>query len=245
MSEDAGQVTLELKGKRITAARFRHAVDSFFAMMDEVTEQVAGKGKAVSWVITVKPGSAIIEATPEATSPEYADVGLRVLRAVQEGTAALERHASVPQFFTEAAIQKFSDLASVVDVTGNDIAAVNLRFDGAEPVALTSAAMTNVQVLLEPNVHSYGTIEGKLQTLTNRRAWKFYVYEDLTDRRVECFFPSEMADTIETGWRKRVSVSGVISYRKTGTPVNIRVDAFRILGKGPLPTWNDMRGILA
>ena len=151
----------------------------------------------------------------------------------------------MPPFFTEFALQKLRDLASLVDESGQDVEGVNLKFGDASPVALSATAIAHVDNLLEANVKSLGSVEGRLQTLSDRRGFKFFVYEDLTDRRIECFFDEEMADEVERAWRRRVSVYGLISYRRTGTPINIHVESLRVLGGKPLPTWSDVKGILA
>jgi len=244
MGDDPRKITLELKGKRITAARFKSAVDSFFAMMDDVTEQVAGKKKALSWVVTVNPGSALLTATPEPAKSEYAHVASEVLLALRDGAAAIEADEALPPFFSESAVQKYRELGNVVDESGKDVEAVHLRFDDATPFTLSPTAIAHADKLLEANVLSYGTIEGRLQTITDRRGLKCWVWEQLTDHRVECHFGAEIADEIERAWRRRVSVTGMISYRKTGTPVSINVESIRVLGGGKLPSWDDVKGIL-
>jgi hypothetical protein len=62
---------------------------------------------------------------------------------------------------------------------------------------------------------------------------------------VRCYFPEELLPSVFDTFRKRVEVSGVIHYRKNGTPVSI--DAEQIIAlpdDGELPTAEDVRGIL-
>jgi hypothetical protein len=244
MSDKPRKVTLELKGERITAARFKSAIDSFFAMMDEVTAEVAGKKKALAWVVSVDHGSALITATPEPTQTEYDAVAAQVLSALADGANAIENDVTLPPFFTESAVQKYRDLAAVVDTKTSEVTSVKLRFDDAEPKSLSATGIAHVDKLLEASVVSYGSVEGRLQTITDRRGYKFFIWEDLTDHRVECHFDKAMADAVERAWRKRVSVSGTISYRKSGTPVSIRVESVRVLNPEGAPTWDEMKGIL-
>lgn len=64
-------------------------------------------------------------------------------------------------------------------------------------------------------------------------------------QRVRCYFPENLLPEVFDRFRKRVEVSGVIHYRKNGSPVSI--EAEHIIGlpdDAELPTAGDVRGIL-
>jgi hypothetical protein len=94
--------------------------------------------------------------------------------------------------------------------------------------------------------NDYGTIEGRLESIQESYGTlQFYIRDAMLRQRVRCYFPEELLPEVFDTFRKRVEVSGVIHYRKNGTPVSIAVE--QILGlpdDSELPTAEDVRGIL-
>lgn len=94
-------------------------------------------------------------------------------------------------------------------------------------------------------IEDYGSIEGRLQTVTERGRLQFIVYERLWDRPVRCFIPDHLTEEAVAAFRTRVEVYGLIRYRKDGQPVSIDVD--EIVGFPPdaeIPSFRDVHGIL-
>ena len=94
--------------------------------------------------------------------------------------------------------------------------------------------------------NDYGTIEGRLEAIQESRGTlQFFIRDAMLRLRVRCYFPEELLPAVFDKFRKRVEVSGVIHYRKNGTPVSI--EAEQIIGlsdDSELPTAEDVRGIL-
>src|SRR6266481_7845263 len=107
------KLTLDLEGPKITSDRFIRAVDSFFALVDEVSRQIIGKGAQVRWVVSVERGSIHLSAAPEASSPEIAVKVPRIARAVKSGISLVGRRPERPLYFTDEALRKVRELASV------------------------------------------------------------------------------------------------------------------------------------
>ena len=70
------------------------------------------------------------------------------------------------------------------------------------------------------------------------------VYDDLTDRRIECHFSKKMKETVKPALGLRVSVYGIGSYRRDGQQVSIHVKEIKVLSEDNFPTFEDMKGIL-
>ena len=94
--------------------------------------------------------------------------------------------------------------------------------------------------------NDYGTIEGRLETIQETYGTlQFYIRDAMLRQRVRCYFPEKLLPEVFDKFRKRVEVSGIIHYRKNGTPVSI--EAEQIVGlpdDADLPTAEDVRGIL-
>lgn len=64
-------------------------------------------------------------------------------------------------------------------------------------------------------------------------------------QRVRCYFPEELLPEVFDKFRKRVEVSGIIHYRRNGTPISIEAEHILALpDDSELPTAEDVKGIL-
>ena len=60
-----GSLTLTLEGDAIPLEKFKQAVNSFLELVESVSHEAIGKkGDKIKWNVSVKPGSAIVNATP-------------------------------------------------------------------------------------------------------------------------------------------------------------------------------------
>jgi hypothetical protein len=85
---------------------------------------------------------------------------------------------------------------------------------------------------LETIQESYGTLQ-------------FQIRDAILRMKVQCYFPEELLPDVFEKFRKRVEVSGVIHYRKNGTPISIEAEHVESLpDDSELPTARDVRGIL-
>jgi hypothetical protein len=93
---------------------------------------------------------------------------------------------------------------------------------------------------------AFGSIEGKLQTISDRGAFQFVVFDALSDKGVNCFVPQEKFNLAHGAFGKRVRVEGEINYDKQGRPLSIRVTDIKVFKNlSELPPVDDFLGILA
>jgi hypothetical protein len=237
------KLTLDLEGPKITSDRFRRAVDSFFALVDEVTRQIAGKGAQVKWVVSVKGGSVHLSAAPEATKPEVVTKIPQIARAVRSGIGLVSRRAERPRYFTDEALRHVRELASVPGAKQVETAQVSLANSTAK---LTLKTVANIDELLGSAVKDYGTLEGSLLVLSAQGGFSIRVVDPLTDRGVPCWLSDTLFDEAVRAFRKRVAVTGTIHYRKDGQPNSIEVDELFVFpDRSHLPSAEEVHGILS
>jgi hypothetical protein len=235
-------LTLDLEGK-ITSVRFRRAVDSFFAVVDEVTRQIAGKGAQVKWVVSVKGGSIHLSAVPEATKPEVAVQVPQIARAVKAGIGLIGRRSERPRFFTDEALRNVRELASVPGARQVETAQVSFANSVAK---LTPKTIANIDALLGVMVKDYGTLEGRLLVLSAQGGFSVHVVDPLTDRGVRCWLNDVLFEEAVRAFRKRVAVSGLIHYRKDGQANSIEgEELFVFPDRSDLPRAEEVHGILS
>lgn len=240
------RLTLEMEGPKIRASKFRKAVNTFIDLIDEVAKDVTEEKSGVQWFVTVRPGSVIVDFVPEPdkapphrveTIPEVISTGLELLETKHER----------PKYFSDYALEKALDLASVIDVGESGLDAVRVRVNGKSNL-LTHKTVAIVEDLLKTPVSTFGTIEGKLQTISVRGNIHCYIFDALTDHGVRCNFKAEETELFEKitqHFKERIIAYGRIRYKKGGEPKSILVEKFKVVSnQRDLPKFKDIYGIL-
>lgn len=210
--------------------------------------QLAGKGYAVDWIVRVEPGSVRVHIIPEPQHIAVEKIPVAI-HAVQKGLHDLETGIEEwPEFFTEKALRGAKEMGEALSKSEGELSKVQVGYNGSSQ-ALSSRATATVDGLLQGKYSDFGTLEGSIRVLNARGNVRFSIDDDLTGRAINCFFPREMWDEVRNAFdpfgERRVSVTGMILYRRDGQPVNISVEEFRILrSSDELPTWDDVLGIL-
>jgi len=241
-SDIESDLTLEISGQAVTPDKFLRGVRSFFAILAEVTKQVAGKPTAIEWVVQVKEASNLIGLSYRpGFDPALAS---QVIDAVSAGITQLEDESAQPLYFNERAMRQLRDLGSVVGRSDDDDTVVRV-WAKKQPIAVSYNAVANVNALLASEHSDYGSIEGRLQTVTERGRLQFVVYDPLWDEPIRCFVPEEQIQQAMNAFRARVEVYGLIRYRKDGKPVSIDVDEIvPFPAAAEIPSFRDVYGIL-
>ncbi len=236
-------LTLDLDDPKITAVAFRKAVDAFFSVVDDVSRQIAGSASRVSWVVSVRGGSIHLSATPEAQKPDVASKIPQIARAVKSGIALVSRRPERPRYFSDDALRRVRELASISGPKQVQTVNVTLAKSTAK---LTQRTVANIDALLGTHVRDYGTLEGRLMVLSAQGGPNIAVVDPLTDRAVRCWVSDRQLDEALRAFRRRVAVTGLIAYRSDGQPNSIQVDDFTVFpDSSELPSADEVHGILS
>ena len=165
--------------------------------------------------------------------------------AVPSGIKALQTgNKQIPKLFTREAVKAVKTLGSIQDLRGKDITAVKIR-SMSEKASVTPQMVVAADALITGQRQSYGSVEGKLQTITERGGFRFVVYDSLYDHRVDCFIDEELTEKAVASFRHRVRVSGLVQYDRAGDPVSVKADSiYAFRPNEDLPSVHQMRGIL-
>ena len=93
---------------------------------------------------------------------------------------------------------------------------------------------------------SLGAIEGRLELVSLHHPYnRFNVYDLRTGRGVKCSLPSHLENAVIGALKRRVGVSGVVSYNVYGEPLSVLAEAIRVLGEeADLPPVSQMLGFI-
>lgn len=242
---DSALVRLHLDGQ-IDLRRLGDALNAWTELLREVSSDVAGTAgrDAFRFVVTeAKAGSFDLAARPQPARRDVPpSIAPRIAKILTSGLKALARQPKRPKHFTDAALIHVRDLGRLVSAAVPTVSVGN----GAAPVPLSTQLLANVDSVLEPEVTSIGTIEGKLEGLIIHGKSRFLVFDPLTGRQVTCYFGERVpyADVLNA-FGQRVAVTGAIRSRRSGERVDIQVRRLYLMPRDEdLPTAADVRGLL-
>lgn len=236
----------------LTPEEFRKAVDAFFSLVKDVSSEIKD-AKEIPWKVEVDKGSTIIELvySPTIENVKFQKAANTVARAIPNGLSKLERGRiqRPPLYFKDKALQHVRELAAVKTKSSN-IKEVNITSESYKrgfqklPFSLTQRAIATVEELIGADYHSFGSVEGKLQTLSERGEKKCYIYDELFDQKIVCRIHGAIFQKAYNAFGKRVAVSGIVHYNKRGLPIEVNVQDIDIFKSDEeLPSLKTLRGV--
>jgi hypothetical protein len=234
-------LTLEIS-ERLTSERFLAAIRAFFAYVDEIGRSTAPKGEAPEWLVSVREGSALIgiDPGPGSNFVTVRQVYARIETGIQRIAAGQYDSADVP----DAAIRQLKILSEIGIKRHGSYIPLKLWVN-RKPNVIGSDISETIRQDWRTEYTDYGTIEGRLETIQDLGGLQLRIRDAMLGQLVQCRVPEHLLDAVFQSFRKRVEVSGLIHYRKSGIPVDITVDEIISLpDDDSLPTIEEVRGIL-
>lgn len=207
-------LTLAIHGKvslEVYAAEIQH----FQRLVEALTRETA-PGANVRWVIDeLHAGSATTTVRAEGDlqaaapiGPAYLDLG----RAL-----AASEIAAYPRSIRDEALSLVGILNGEVDFIRFETAEADVAVMALPAVTAVSAAG---QGITPP---AFGGVQGRVQTLTNRRGLRFTIYDTLFDRAVSCYLAEGQEDVMRDAWGRLAVVEGLVSRDPiSGRPLAVR-----------------------
>ncbi len=185
--------TLHLKGN-VFLDDFAKAVQYLHLLMDSLSKDV--EKKRLDWRVDgLETGSAII--TLEALH------GSAVVKAYAKVGKLLQRNQPLP--YSESVRSAAQKLCGIMNGR-----ITSIRFETRE---------SDAEVYPHPEqrpahsdlVHSFGAVQGRVQSISNRGRLRFTIYESQLDRAVSCYLSEGCEDVMRNSWGQLASVEGMIS----------------------------------
>lgn len=225
-------ITLALNGE-VTIHDFASAVSNLEILVYALSEEL-GVADKVEWIVhDLQTSSAIATIRGETDVIEQAE---RVVEAYASVGRALQ--AGNRPDFSERVVRAASEIISIL----ND-RVTSIRFETPD-LDVTIAAHLDL-ALASTTVKSLGAIEGRVQTLSNRKGLRFNLYDTLHDRAVSCYLQEGKEDLMREVWGKRAIVEGEINRDAiTGRPIAMRrISSIQVLPEGQRGSYLRARGI--
>lgn len=232
-------LTVALEGPDISLTSFATAVSAFDSLLQALGSEVAPSSSLAWSVQALEIGSAIASVRGQVLSGDP-DGLVRVSAAYEVVAEALAQRAPIP--YSEMVARQAATLASILT---DHVSAIRLETPDRD-FTITSAAEPAWHVPAGRATVSLGGVEGRIQTLSNRRSVRFTLYDELDDRAVSCYLRAGDEDMIQKFWGHRAIVEGTVRRDFTGRPTTIRdiTDVVQLPERGN-DDWLSGRGILA
>jgi len=223
----------------MTAAR------AFFGYVQELSESFAPEGDMPRWIVRVREGSTLLGVDPYPNA--HPEVVQAVLSRAEKGIVSITDGNVEESGLPESAVKHLKTLAEIAEGRRGHTEPVSIRlWVRKKPVQVVPEIAATIREDWRSDYNDYGTIEGRLETIQEGiSGLQFQIRDPMYRQKIRCYFPEGLLPEVFERFRKRVEVSGVIHYRKNGTPVSIvaeRVDAMP--DDSELPEAEDVRGIL-
>ena len=90
-----------------------------------------------------------------------------------------------------------------------------------------------------------GAVEGRVQTLTERKSLRFTLYDGLHDRAVSCYVREDQQEVMRDWWGKRAIVEGEVSRDiESGRPIAVRkITRVQVLSEVERGSYLSARGV--
>lgn len=137
------------------------------------------------------------------------------------------------------------DLRDLAAPVGQQLRSATLKINGGS-FELTREFSKKIEVHLAQHETCYGAVEGMLERINvHLDANIFTIYPDVGPASLKCYFPVELVEAALAAGKRRVSVSGVLQYRKLSPyPYQLQARGIEIYDpEDALPTFDDLRGL--
>lgn len=224
-------ITLSLSGE-VSLDQLADAAKDLSALVDALSGEIA-KHERAEWIVEyLEAGSATMTFAGQAADEETVE---RIVRAYAVVGRSLESGGTLPYSpKVEKAAKRITSLLN------GSVTAV--RFETPEETATVVSPSFNVAG--QRQLHAYGAVEGRVQTLTSRGGLRFVLYDSLFGRAVYCYLEAGGEDLMRGAWDRRAVVEGWVSREPiTGRPVSVRqVTSVRLLDEGERGSYRKARG---
>jgi hypothetical protein len=231
----------------IAAHSFISTLEHSLAVLHDIDRRVSQlRLGSTHWVIAgLGTSSTYVElATRQLRGKE--DYPKRVAEYFTDGIRYLKQEGRTPPYFSADNIAVLQQILR--DFSKNGAHGVGYSLDDGRLTAeLSTENEPDIAKLIGVAYKAIGSIEGKIEVVSlRRRSKRFSITQSRTQRAIRCNLTVELEDDVIRAMheRRRVIVTGVISYNEKGEPVAVQVkQPIRFLkAERELPSIEDLRG---
>ena len=239
------RIGFSLTGEDIPVDAFRDASKALSGLISELDISISGSASRKWRIADLSTGSANLSIFPNLQD----EASALMISSALSGVALIDKGAEYPTFFTDKALLKAKEFASIINGEVERVAIFGNPGKGkTQRVQITQRVSAHVDQLIGTSTIVSGEIEGTLETLTIHNSTEFSIYEAISYQRVRCVCDRKMLDELADPARlgRRIAVEGEIRFNVRGEPTSVKVKNYRVLRNADeLPQAKDIRGLFA
>ncbi len=235
-------LTLEI-GEAVSPDKFLMLARAFFGYVEEIAAGFTGDADIVKWTVFVREGSGLIGVQPlSAPPPAIIDA---IYTKAEFGIQQLERGFIEESTLSEPALKHLRVISGATEPHKDRVTPIRV-WVRRKPVDLSPEIARVIEDDWRVGYRDYGAVEGRLEMIQdNDGRLQLRVKDAALRQSIICNVSDDMLEEIFAKFRRRVELTGMIHYRRNGTPVTIDVTHIEALPEdNELPSANEVRGIL-
>ena len=211
---------------KVSLGDFAASLKGFLRLLKNFDSTVSGKESGTQrWeVTTVTMNSPIVIGVTPTTKARMSDfseaIEAELLNSSNTLTARKER---TPQM-SDSALAGMRQLAQLSKRIGPSSIYMPANGKPKRETLITQVTMEVVEELTGIRYRAYGSVSGKLESITVHGKSEFRVWDTSTGKAVRCRYKPEIELKILRLLRKPVSVSGIIASNAAGYPISVEVE---------------------
>lgn len=234
-------LTLEI-GDGVKPDQFMAAARAFFGYVEEIAKAISPADEVLTWTVKVREGSSLlaVEAVPSAPAEIVQFVYVQAERGVRTVASGNVEDAGL----TEGALRHLRTLSELTEGPRSAPLPVKIWIK-KKPIQVDPTIAQAIREEWREDYRDYGTVEGRLKAIEDQGSLRLLVRDPLLGQAIRAYFPEALLQDAFASFRKRVEVTGLIHYRRNGTPISIDASHIAALpDDDELPSPEEVRGLL-
>jgi hypothetical protein len=231
----------------ITLSTFINGLRNFLGILEDVDSAVSeNPSGSMKWELTVlqKNSPPLVGVTPQVRKLSVPDASAVIQAQVLENIHSLTTTGERTKYMPDAALAKLKVIARTSKRLGPSMAYVNSNGHEGRQEAITENTFKNVSELTDPKYSAYGSVVGKLESISVHKGNEFRVWDKNTGRPVRCLFSPEREAEVKDRLRDTVLVAGIVKFNSAGLPISLDMDDLEQFTERALPSIADMSGLV-
>jgi hypothetical protein len=233
---------------QITLSAFITKLHVFLGLLQDFDSVLSESTKgSMKWELSslTKSSPPVVGVTPIPRRLHAPDLSSAIQEQVFSNLRSLavssERNVRMP----DAALMKVKRLATGVKRLGPSAIYVNGGGQVKREQQITEATLKHVKELTDAKYSAYGSIVGKLESLSVHNGHEFRVWDEKRGKPVVCRFKPERMAQVKNLLPATVEVSGIVHFNSAGSPISLDLEELEMESSDrAVPTIQEMSGLV-